>query len=519
MGTGDPKNFPFRDIAEKLGFRRWHLAGAVSFFDMDNDTYLDLVANGVHAEPELYRFQPNVGYVLTQDAALAKISNVPPGCVAADFNNDGFTDLYMTRAAWFSNGPNRMLKNDGGKGFVDITEQSGDAPLAFQNSCGASVFDYDRDGLVDLAVSGTKGGSVRLLKNMGNFVFKDVTLKAGIDASNPTVTVSVTAGDVNNDGHIDLFVNRFNPKKRLEEGHRKPKNALYMNQGDGTFRDEGVMRGVGSGTPSGFASWMFDYDNDGDLDILASNFAWMDETLLKGFSERIPWSGAYHGSALYRNDGTGHFKNIGQEVGFTPSSVMGAQFIDLDLDGDLDIFLGPGRHTLINMQPLFVYRNDGNDVFTNITPLDNPSFYGKFHGMAFADIDRDGDPDMFVNNGGVLLSDRFQDMFLENTTKGKSWIHLKLVGTKSNRDAIGSRVEVSLEGGRRGDRVLMQEVAVGQGFSSTNSPYLIFGLDDAVMVKDVKIRWPTGETRSLGPLAINQALVVTEGNEKLRRVY
>ena len=132
--------------------------------------------------------------------------------------------------------------------------------------------------------------------------------------------------------------------------------------------------------------------------------------------------------------------------------------MDIDLDGDLDMIFGPGSHPLENMQPLFVYRNYGGDRFTNITPADDPRYYGKLHGMAFADVDRDGDADLYVNNGGVLLSDRWRDLFLENKTEGAHWLHLKLEGTKSNRSAIGARVQVHV-----GDRVLMQEVAAGQG--------------------------------------------------------
>jgi hypothetical protein len=206
--------------------------------------------------------------------------------------------------------------------------------------------------------------------------------------------------------------------------------------------------------------------------------------------------------------------NIGQEAGFVPSSVMGAQFIDFDLDGDFDVILGPGNHPLPGMQPLFVYRNDGGNSFTNVTPLDNPIFYGKFHGMAFADLDRDGDPDLFVNNGGVLLSDRWRDMILENQTKGKTWLHIKLEGVKSNRSAIGARVKVYVQ-----DRVLTQEVASGQGFSSTNTPYMIFGLGDAKQVDKLEILWPSGLKQELSGLAANQAFSLKEGAKEPIQVY
>ena len=197
-----------------------------------------------------------------------------------------------------------------------------------------------------------------------------------------------------------------------------------------------------------------------------------------------------------------------------PASVMGAQIVDHDLDGDFDIVLGPGAHKLEFLQPLLLYRNDGGDRFAQIAPLDDPLLFGKFHGIAFADIDRDGDPDLYVNNGGVLLSDRFRDLVLLNETTGAHWLHLQLVGTKSNRNAVGAKVRV-----RIGDRTLHQEVARGQGFSSTNSPYLIFGLATASSVDAVEIDWPSGAKQSLPARRADQALVVTEGSEALRRVY
>ena len=514
MGGGDKDAFPFVDRADYYGVRRWHLAGALSFLDMNNDSFIDWVANGVYATPELYLYNPGEGYVLTEQAAFKEISNVPPGCIAADFDNDGFTDLYMTRAAWFSNGPNRVLRNVNGSHFEDVTRRSGDAPLLKQNSCGVAALDFDRDGLVDLVVSGTSGGSVRLLKNEGDFVFKDVTEAAGIDANNLAVTVSVAVGDVDRDGWPDIFVNRFSGLK----GSRNPKtendNALYRNLGNGRFVDEAAQRGVAEGTPKGFASWMFDYDNDGDLDILASNFADTDADVYAGFQKTKEWTGKYVGSALYQNDGSGRFVNIGKEAGFVPSSVMGAQFIDFDLDGDFDIILGPGNHPLPGMQPLFIYRNDGDSKFTNITPLDDPVFYGKFHGIAFADLDRDGDPDLFVNNGGVLLSDRWRDLVLENQTQGKTWLHIKLEGVKSNRSAIGATVRAHVEG-----RVLTQEVASGQGFASTNTPYMIFGLGQAKLVDKLEVLWPSGLKQEFTSIAANQALSLKEGQKEPQKVY
>lgn len=514
LGTEAGSSLPFVDRADRLGIRRWQLAGAVSFADVDNDTHLDLIANGAYSSPEFYKFDPADGFSLTPDAAMDDIYNTPPGMAAADFNNDGFVDFYLTQAAWFSQGPNRLLKNNQGKGFEDVSNR-GDSGLMNQNSCGVTTLDFDHDGLVDLAVSGTAGGTMRLLRNLGDFKFEDVSESAGILDLKATA-VGLAAGDVNGDGWDDLFVNSFSPPWGGEPGSGfAAPNQLYINQQDGTFKEEGSARGIkDEDTPMGFAAWMFDYDNDGDMDILATNFARPEENVVRHLQEPMPNEKGFQPSALYKNDGTGHFENIGEAAGFQPASIMGAQFVDFELDGDLDVVLGPGSHPLQHMQPLGFYRNDGNDHFTNITDFTNPAFYGKFHGMAFADIDRDGDSDLFVNNGGVMLSDRWRDLFLENTTTGVNWLHIRPVGTTSNRSAIGAKVRVQV-----GERTLTQDVRAGQGFSSTNSPYLIFGLGEAVATGPIEIVWPTGEIQSLPAMQANQAFVVTEGQSALRRVY
>lgn len=514
----EPGAHPFVDRADEMGIRRWQLAGAMAWLDVEEDGWIDLIANGAYSNPEWYRNTPGEGFVRQEDAALSDIYNTPPGMVAADFDNDGFTDLYLTQAAWFSSGPNRLLENDDGRGFIDRSEV-GQAALEGQNSCGVAALDFDKDGLVDLSVTGTMGGTVRILRNKGGFEFEDVTPSTGILTDDTFTAVGQAVGDVNGDGWPDILINAFTPPYGgvQDSGFAGP-NRLYINQQDGTFLEQGTARGIQAGTPMGFAGWMFDPDLDGDLDILATNFSAPEATVVQGFMANLPAEKGIQPAALYLNDGTGHFTNVGLEAGFHAASIMGATYVDWDLDGDPDVILGPGSHPLLNMQPLMLYRNDGVTEgvprFTLVTDLDDPHWYGKFHGMAFGDPDHDGDPDLLVNNGGVMLSDRFIDLYLENQTTDARWLHLRLKGTASNRSAIGARIEVDI-----GERTLTQEVAAGQGFSSTMTPYLIFGLGEADRVDAVRIQWPTGETRVLPALAADQAIEVTEGNETLRRVY
>jgi hypothetical protein len=507
MGPNDASQFHFEDRSKRWGFGRWGLAGSMAFVDFNNDTFLDFLLTGTYYSPELYLFEPGTGFVRKTDEPLTKAAHVVPSVIAADLDNDGYRDIFLGSAAWFGAGPNRLFKNRGDGTFEEIKD-NGDAKLPMQNTTGLTALDYDRDGLLDIAASGIKGGSTRLLRNLGDFKFEEVTVKAGISA-HQQLSIHLCSGDVNGDNASDIFVNRHGA------------NALYINQGDGTFKEEAGIRGVAQGTPMGFGTWMFDYDNDGDLDIMASQYANITGKFRGGFSrfpiehfvEPVADQGAFRPSALYKNDGKGNFSLV-EDTGIVSSSVMGAQFVDLELDGDLDILLGPGSHSLKNMQPLFVYRNDGNDKFTNITPLDEPRYFGKLHGMAFADVDRDGDADLYVNNGGVMLSDHWRDLFLENTITGKRWLHLGLEGTKSNRSAIGARVFVTV-----GGKTLLQQVTSGEGFGGTNSQYLIFGLDQAKSVDNVVIHWPSGSTQELGPLQADQALMVKEDSSTLRRIY
>ena len=510
LGPDDPAQFPFRDRSKEWGIGSWALAGSVAFFDFDNDTFLDMVQTSSNYSPEFYRFKPGVGFERTEMPPLTDFANLVPGALAADFDNDGYTDLYLSGAAWFGEGKNRLVRNDQGKGFTDMTER-GDSALADHKSVSAAALDFDRDGLLDIIVTGMLGGTVRILHNRGDMVFKEVTTEVGVTPDPSRFCVHLTAGDVNNDGWPDFYVNCFDDSE------------LYINQQDGTFKDEAGERGILRGRAAmGFATWMFDYDSDQDLDILAGAFATRDNFFLGGFGgfpvdhftapveSRVIW----RPSMLYRNDGSGNFTEIGEKAGLITLGVMGGQFIDMELDGKLDIVLGPGSHPLHNIQPLFVYRNNGDDTFTNVVPVSNADYWGKTHGLAFADVDRDGDPDLFVNRGGVMPSDHWPDLFLENTTTGKTWLHVGLKGVQSNTSAIGARVTVHVDG-----RTLMQERAAGQGFGATNSPYLIFGLDQAQAVEKVDIRWPNGATQTLAPLAANQAIIVTEGSDEIRRIY
>ena len=268
VGGGLPGELPFRDIADELGLRRSGLVGALSFIDVNNDHWMDLLNQSAYGVPELRIFEPGKGFVRQSVPVLEDTHNTPPGSLAADFDNDGWTDLYMTQAAWFSAGPNRMFRNLEGTGWEDVS-LNGEQALLEQNSCGVSTLDYDRDGLLDLAVTGTAGGTLRLLRNKGGFVFQDVSVEAGLLPISATA-VGLAVGDVNNDGWDDIFVNSFEPGGGVPGSGFIHPNQLYINQGDGTFTEEGVERGVAGHTPMGFGSWMFDHDNDGDLDILAS---------------------------------------------------------------------------------------------------------------------------------------------------------------------------------------------------------------------------------------------------------
>jgi enediyne biosynthesis protein E4 len=496
------------------------VGSGVAFFDYDSDGWLDIfVLSGTRldgstpsATNRLYRNNRNGTFTdVTAKAGLTR-NGLASAVTIGDFNNDGHEDLFITYY-----GQNVLYRNNGNGTFTDITKQAGLLLPNDEWSSGCTWVDFDRDGHLDLFVAsylefdlktapkpgedtncnwkgipvncgpkGLKTGRCRLFRNNGNGTFTDISEKAGIRGDIKGYAMTTVAADFNNDGWPDIYV-----------ACDSTPSLLFINQKDGTFREEGLERGAALSDDgmeqAGMGVGIGDFNLDGHLDIFKTHFA--DDT-----------------NILYRNDGKGSFQDVTTRNGIAVETryiAWGTGMVDLDNDGLPDLFVVTGSvYPEIEAKlpqypfktPRLVFRNLGNGFEELINEAGaGVSAVHSSRGCAFGDFDNDGDVDILIWNMNQPPS------LLRNDCKsGGNWLKVLLRGTKSNRSAIGARVTL-----RYGDRIQVQEVTAQSSFYSCNDRRLHFGLGQATNAEAV-IRWPSGLVQS-GKLAINKISVIEEG--------
>jgi enediyne biosynthesis protein E4 len=533
--------FSFTNIADAAGLSARTIFGGqetnkyllettgtgVAAIDYDGDGWLDVfLVNGTTLEGfpkgqeptnHLYRNKRDGTFEdVTARAGLAA-SGWGQGVCVGDYDSDGRDDLYVTY--W---GQNRLYRNAGDGTFEDVTARAGLTQPRARWGAGCAFVDYDRDGRLDLLAAnyidldlnatpvpssglcrykgipvacgppGLPGGKNVLYHNRGDGTFEDVSEKSGITNAKGTYGLGVATLDFDNDGWVDVYVaNDSNP------------SALYRNNHDGTFTDVGISAGCAysqDGKPqAGMGLAIGDYDRNGTMDIFKTNFA--GDT-----------------STLYANTGKGFCEDrtFASGIGLNTRWLgWGVSFLDLDGDGWLDLFLVNG-HVYPEVERVkteagykqrkVVYRNLGNGRFADVTEqLGAPVTIPKAgRGAAFADFDNDGDVDIVVNN----VHDT-PDLFRLDRTSGAHWVSLKLVGTQSNRDAIGARVHLFTADGEQ-----WQEVRGGGSYYSQNDFRLHFGLGGSGSrgVDRVVVRWPNGKEETWTGLAADKLHTLTEGS-------
>lgn len=483
----------FKDVAVKAGVNRLNQAGGAIMDDFDNDGWLDLVTTSMDTAASMAFFRNRGNGTFEDKTAAAKLTEQLGGlnCVQTDFNNDGWLDIFVMRGAW-TGVPQRpsLLRNERDGTFKDVTREAG--LLAPIDSQVAAWADYDNDGWLDVFIGGERQPS-RLYRNQGDGTFAEVTESAGV-VHETLVCKGATWGDFDNDRFPDLYV-----------ANHRGSPALFRNNRNGTFTDIAPATNL-NGPQTGFSCWVWDYDNDGWLDIFATAY---ERSLNENIRSHLKQRHGGETARLLRNQAGRGFENVTTEVGLDLAMApMGSNFADFDNDGFLDFFLGTGTPRYSMLVPNRMFRSVAGARFADITTSSGTGNLQKGHGVACGDFDRDGDMDLFVQHGGATPGDMFYNALYQNPGAGGRSITLKLVGKKTNRAAIGARIKITLSG--NSPRVIHRLVSSGSSFGA-NALEQTIGLGQAEKIESMEIHWPTSdEVQKFGPIAAGQFLEITE---------
>ena len=503
----------FPNVAKKWGLDTFNLSGGAIIDDFDGDGQLDLITSTLDPGGQL-RFFVNAGDgSFTDQTAAAGLSGLCGGLnlEQADYNNDGHADFVVLRGGWFGelgDHPNSLVRNNGDGTFSDVTFDAGIGERHFPTQTGAWS-DYDNDGDLDLFIGNEHDGPVeapsQLFRNNANGTFTDVAAAAGVE--NLRYAKGVSWGDCDGDRFPELYVSNLNAA-----------NRLYHNHGDGTFSDTASTRAVAGPTYS-FPTWFWDYNNDGHLDLFVASYQIDSDALASVVKSYLDMPFEEEPARLYRGDGQGGFTDVASDAQLADDYTlpMGANFGDLDLDGYLDFYLGTGTPEYEALMPNVMYHNRGGERFRDITFSGGFGHLQKGHAVAFADLDRDGDQDLFAQMGGAFPGDKFHDALYENPGFGNHWLAVRLIGRRSNRGAIGARLEAVISDADGSTRSVFRHVNSGGSFGA-NPLRQTLGLGTATQVKRLIVRWPTSDTQQVfHDLPVDALVTVVEGSATYHR--
>lgn len=502
--------FPrFYNVASYLGVDLLGMAGGVVTEDFDRDGRLDLMISALGLTDQLRLFHNEGDGVFAERTERAGLTGIVGGLNVchADYNNDGHPDVLLLRGGWQkSEGrhPNSLLHNNGNGTFEDVTEAAG--LLSFRPRQTAAWSDFDGDGWLDLFIGNEPAPPLvmpcQLYHNNRDGTFTECAHRLRVAAEG--VVKGVTWGDYNNDGRPDLYLSRNGQPNLLfrndgpapgQSARGQSEEREVSGQPWWIFTEVGEDAGVSEPIWS-FPCWFWDFDNDGWEDLMVFGFDQREamRQLIAVVADYLNLPHEDLTPRLYRNRRDGTFENVTSSVGLLRVlPAMGCNFGDLDNDGWLDFYVGTGDPDLRTLIPNRMFRNNSGKRFQDVTTAGGFGNIQKGHGIAFADFDNDGDQDIFAQMGGFVPTDVAHSALFENPGFGNHWITLRLEGQRSNRSAIGARIQVEIDD-LTGPRAIWRTVGTGGSFGSSSLQQEI-GLGKAKAIRRIEITWPTSGIR------------------------
>ena len=513
----------FDDVAMYAGLAVMGHSGGVVMDDFDGDGLLDLAVTSSGPMDQMHLFHNNGDGTFSDRTAHAGLIGETGGLniIATDFDNDGHVDLLVLRGGWwgrFGEYPMSLLHNRGDDTFEDVTVKSG--LLSLHPTQTAAWADYDGDGWLDLFVgheSSAQPAAIatkedehpsQLFHNNHDGTFTEVGAAMGL--AKLGFVKGVAWGDFNNDGRPDLYVSI--------KGDR---NRLFRNDGPGSagapwrFTDVTAQAGVAQQTDS-FATWFFDYNNDGWPDIFVGGYSMQSAMDVGAFELGKPFHAET--SRLYRNNHDGTFTDVAKQTGLDRAIlVMGAGFGDLDNDGWLDVYLGTGASDYEALLPNRMFRNAAGERFEDVTTSGGFGHLQKGHSVAFGDLGNNGHEDVFEEIGGAYPGDTYTSVVYRNPGNANHWVTLELEGVKANRAAVGAELDVTVED-RGTARHIYRTVGFGSSFGG-NPLRQHVGVGQARAIKSIKVRWPgSGTEQQFTGLGVDTMFHLREGDPIAREV-
>ncbi len=510
----DIKRFP--NVAANVGLDRVGLAGGSITEDFDRDGYLDIMTSSWDLKGQLQFFHNHGDGTFEDHTIAAGLTGITSGLsiVQTDYNNDGFPDVFVPRGAWqgaAGHHPPSLLRNNADGTFSDVTEEAG--LLSFHPSQAAVWFDFNGDGWLDLFIGNESFEQeihpCQLYRNNGNGTFTECAEESGV--ATVGYIKAVTCGDFNNDGRPDLYLsNKNGPNLLFRNGG--PTDPTKGRTSPWRFTDVALSAGVTNPYYS-FPTWFFDYDNDGWLDLFVSGYSVRDVSDVAADYLGLPNQGEK--AKLYHNNKDGTFKDVTIQAGLDRVLLaMGANYGDLDNDGWLDFYLGTGDPELSTLIPNRMFRNQNGHRFQDVTTSGGFGNLQKGHGVSFADLDNDGDQDVFEVVGGAFPGDIGHSVLFLNPGHGNHWITLNCEGETSNRAAIGARIRVTVQT-IDGPRSIYKTVGSGGSFGASPLRQEI-GLGQALSIQSITIHWPSsGQSQELPGVPMDRFYKVREGSKSL----